>query len=68
MQRSCIDGSFANASVENAQPDDVSDTAFQPTASGVNLQIPADARDGDLTLVVDQGDFHAGSVIIPVRR
>jgi uncharacterized protein (TIGR03437 family) len=34
----------------------------------VNIQIPANARDGDLTLVVNQGDFQAGSVILPVHR
>jgi uncharacterized protein (TIGR03437 family) len=34
----------------------------------INIQIPAAARDGDLTLVVNQGDFQGGSVILPVHK
>jgi uncharacterized protein (TIGR03437 family) len=34
----------------------------------INVQIPADAPDGDLPLVVRQGDIEANTVTVPVRR
>jgi uncharacterized protein (TIGR03437 family) len=34
----------------------------------INLQIPVDAKDGDLNLVVNQGEFQGGTVILPVRH
>lgn len=55
----------------NSEPVSVLFSGLTPGLAGlyqIDLQVPADAQNGDLTLVVNQPGYQGGSVILPVHN
>ncbi len=55
----------------NSEPVSVLFSGLTPGRAGlyqIDLQVPADAQNGDLTLVVNQPGYQGGSVILPVHN